>query len=79
MRRLARELPLAVMVLRRLLATATMGWAARGTAEGRRGLAWTLLDHTEPLSVSLACGSSSTKPEPDPSCVKMDAPHYERQ
>jgi hypothetical protein len=43
------------------------------------GLVWRLLDHTEPLSVSLACGSSLTKPEPDPSCVKIHAPQYEHQ
>lgn len=30
-------------------------------------LVWRLLDHTEPQSVSLACASSLTKPEPEPS------------
>ena len=47
--------------------TATARGTARGTAEGRRGLVWRLLDHTEPQSVSLACASSLTKPEPEPS------------
>ena len=44
----------------------------RGGQARAPGLVWRLLDHTEPQSVSLACASSLTKPEPEPSsCIAI--------